>query len=145
MRCYVGQVDIDFIDAAVFDVRRDGGHGVLEQARHLAVGVEIDRQQDGVRRQLGRLHHAHGRAHAQRARLVGGGGDDAAPDIVAQARKRVAAVRPRHRLGVAPAADDHRQAAQLGIAQQLDGRIKRVHVEVGNAALVVNHGASGLL
>ena len=36
------------------------------------------------------------------------------------------------RLAVAAAADDDRPAAQLGIAQQLDRRVERVHVEVGD-------------
>jgi hypothetical protein len=35
----------------------------------------------------------------------------------------------------APSAANHdRQALKLGIAQQLDGRVKSVHVEVGNSS-----------
>jgi hypothetical protein len=32
------------------------------------------------------------------------------------------------------AANDHRQAFELGVAQQLDRRVKGVHVEVGNSS-----------
>ncbi len=39
------EVDVDLVDAAVFDDRRDRSHRCLEQARVLAVFVEIDRQQ----------------------------------------------------------------------------------------------------
>src|SRR5690606_39192395 len=49
-------------------------------------------------------------------RLVGGGGDDAAPRRVAMA------------------ADRDRAAAQLGAAQQFDRRVERVHVEMRDAS-----------
>ncbi len=90
----IGQVDVDLVDAAILDLRRNGRHGSLEQARVMAIGVEIDRQQDRVRRQLRRLHDAHAGEHAERPRFVGGGGDDAAPDIVAQPGEATAAVAP---------------------------------------------------
>ena len=38
-------------------------------------------------------------------------------------------------------ANDHRQAFELRVAQQLHRRIKRVHVQVGNAAGKRGHGA----
>jgi hypothetical protein len=115
------------------------------------VFVEVHRQLDRLRAQLGGLHQAHGRADAELPRRVGGGGDDAAADVVLQARKRLhrdegARVAAGLRLGrglepgegvvhrAAPAADHHRQALELRVAQQLDGRVERVHVEVGDAA-----------
>jgi len=137
---HVGQVDIDLIDAAVFDFRRDAQHGLLEQPRIVAVGVEVHRQQHRVRRQLGRLHHAHRRADAERPRFVGGGGDDAAADVVAQPGEAARAVGLGDRLVVAPAADDDGLAAQLGILQQFHGRVEGVHVQVGDAAVVRVHG-----
>jgi hypothetical protein len=80
---------------------------------------------------------------------IGGGGDDAAADVVLQQRKGigrdarqrpVGVARQQHLVDLAPAAaDDHRQALQLRIAQQFDGREERVHVEVGDAA----HGGHG--
>ena len=65
-------------------------------------------------------------------RLVGARRDDAAADVVAQRPVRERAVGLAPRLVVAAAADDDRAAAQLGIAQQLDRRIERVHVDVGD-------------
>ena len=135
----VAQVDVDFVDAAIFDLRCDGRHGRLEQARVMAVGVEIDRQQDRVRRQFRRLHDAHGGEHAQRAGFVGRGGDDAAAGIVAQAEKAPTAVGQQLRLLVAAAADHHGQTAQFGVAQELDGCVEGIHVEVSDAALIEVH------
>jgi hypothetical protein len=37
----------------------------------------------------------------------------------------------------ATAANHHGQAFELWVAQQLDGGVKRIHVEVGDAALVL--------
>jgi hypothetical protein len=134
------EVDVDLIDAAILDVRRHGGDGGLEQARVVAIGVEVDRQQDRVGRQLRRLHHAHAGEHAQRPRLVGRGGDHAAPDVVAHPGKSAAAVGEQFRLVDAAPADHHRLAAQLGIAQQLDRGIEGVHVQVCDAARGHIHG-----
>ena len=61
-----------------------------------------------------RARHRHRRAHAERPRLVAGGGDDAA------------------RCG--RAADGDRLAAQLRVVALLDGRVERVHVDVEDAA-----------
>jgi hypothetical protein len=129
---HLGQVDVDLVDAAVFDQWGDRAHRGLEEPRIGAVLVEVDRQQHGIGRQLRRLHHAHGRMHAERARLVGRGGDDTAARVVAQPGVAPCAV--GQGLGLVPpaAADHHRPAAQVGIAQQLDRRIERVHVEVGD-------------
>jgi hypothetical protein len=44
----------------------------------------------------------------------------------------------------APAADHHRQALELRVAQQLDGRVERVHVEVGDAASGFSNGWKAL-
>ena len=38
------------------------------------------------------------------------------------------------------AADHHRQALELGVAKQLHGRKKSIHVQVGNAANLVGLG-----
>ena len=75
--------------------------------------------------------------HAERARLVGGGRDDAAAGVAAQ-RRELARDAAGHRIArlarlmPAAAADHHRLAAQLRIAQQLDRRVERVHVEMGD-------------
>jgi hypothetical protein len=53
------QVDVDLVDAAVFDAAARGCDGGLEEARVVPVGGEIDRQENRVRRQLGRFHDAH--------------------------------------------------------------------------------------
>ena len=118
----VGQVEIDFVDAAVFDQGRDRTHRLFEQARIFAVFVEIGRQQDRFGRQRRRFHEPHARMHAQGARRVGGCGDDAAPRITVQARVLARAcagggVKHLARLMAPPAADDHRLPGQVGVAQ----------------------------
>jgi len=128
----LAEVDVDLVDAAVLDDRRDASHGRLEQARVLAVFVEVDRQQDCVGREHGRLHHAHGREDAELARFVGARRDDAAADVVTQREKAARAVGLQQRLAVAAAADHDRQPAQLRIAQQFDRRVERIHVEVSD-------------
>ena len=141
----VGEVDVDLVDAAVFDLRRDRAHRLLEHARITAVFVEVGRQQHRVGRERGGLHQAHARIHAERARFVGGGRDHAAAGVVAQRRELarvVLADRVLGRLVAAPAADHERPAAQLGIAQQLDGRIERIHVEMGDVRLAASHGCT---
>ena len=67
---------------------------------------------------------------ADQAAIVSGGGDDAAADIIAQLVILELAVYPR--LGLVPgaAADHHRLAAQLGVAQQLHRRVESVHIQV---------------
>ena len=102
-----------------------------------AVGVEIDRQHDGIGRERRGLHHSHRRMDAERACLVGRRRDHAAARIVGERREAA-----RHRMGDGidaldgpvrlPTADDDRPAAQFRIAQQLDRRVERVHVEVGD-------------
>ena len=90
----IGEVEVDLVDAAVFDRGREPGDGHLEQARELAVFVEVGGQQDRVGRQRRRLHQPHAGVHAQRPRLVGGGGDHAAAGVVAAAARSVGYRRP---------------------------------------------------
>ncbi|MNV93055.1 hypothetical protein D3C71_1877010 [compost metagenome] len=78
----MGEIDVHLVHAPVFHLRRNGGDDGLELARKLPVARKIHRQQNRLRTQLGRLHHAHGRAHPKGARLVGGRGDHPAPNIV---------------------------------------------------------------
>lgn len=134
----------DLVDAAVLHQRRDLADHGLEGARAAPDLVEVDRQQDGVGAKPGGLHQPHGRAYAELACGIGRRRDDAAPDIVAQAREvgqrdlgqRQAGMRGQQRIVRAPAsaAYDQRQALELRIAQQLDRREKGIHVEVGDAA-----------
>jgi len=128
------QVEVDLVDAAVFALGCDARDGGLEESRVMAIGGEIDRQQDRVRRQAGRLHDAHRRRDAQRACFVGGGGDDAAADVVAQACELPAAIRQQQRLLRTAAADHQRLATQFRVAQQIDRGVEGVHVEVRDAA-----------
>ena len=114
------QVDVDLVDAAVFDQRCDRAHRGLERQRVLAVFVKVHRQQHRVRREPGRLHHAHRRADAKRPRFVSRGRDHAAPDIVAHPGEAARAVGQKLRLMALPTTDHNRHATQLGVAQQLD-------------------------
>ena len=84
---------------------------------------------------------------AERARLVRRSGDHAAAGVAAQRRERPHdVVRQRidvlGRLMPSPAADDDGLAAQLGIAQQFDGRIERIHVEMRDVRLAASHGCT---
>ena len=132
---HVGQIDVDLVDAVVLDPRRDRAHRVLEETRVLPVGVEIDRQQHGVGRELRGFHEPHGRVEAERARRVGRGRGHAPSRIVAQRREladRLARDRVRHPLRlVSSAASDHdRKAGELRVAQELHRRVERIHVEM---------------
>ena len=140
----VAEVDVDLVDAAVFDQRRHLGHGGLELARVVAVLLEVHRQQHGVRRQRGRLHQAHAGVHAVVARRVGGGGGHAAAGVAGQGGIAARAVGQQHRLVAPPAADHHRLAEEVGVAQQLHRRIEGVHVEVGDPAAGGHGSARGL-
>jgi hypothetical protein len=131
---HVGEVDVDLVDAPVFDLWCQAPHGGLEQARVPAVFVEVHWQQHRLGCELRGLHDAHARVGTQGPRLVGGGGDHAAAGIVGQARKATRAVgRPHRRMGSA-SANDHRLPAKLGIAQEFHRRVERVHVEMGDEA-----------
>src|SRR4051794_2494226 len=81
--------------------------------RLLAVRGEVGRDDDGVRAQPPRARGRHRRSDPELARLVRSRRDDRA--------------RPR-------AGDDHRLAGELGVAQELDGRIERVAVHVDDDA-----------
>ena len=150
---HMGEVDVDLVYATVLHERCDVSDDGFKTLRVMAVLVKIHRQQDGVWAQLGRLHHPHGRAHAKLPRGIGGGGDDTAPCVACDARKEVErdfvqlVFRPfvvgvrltqagQHVVNTAAtSANHHRQALELWVAQQLDGGVKRIHVEVGDAAL----------
>ncbi len=131
---HVAEVDVDLVDAAVLDHRRDLGDRGLEQARVAPVLVEVDRQQHRVGAARGGLHQPHPGMHAMVARGVGGGRDDAAAGVVAQRREAPRAVGQALGLVAPAAADDHRLAGQFRVAQQFDGRVEGVHVEVGDPA-----------
>ena len=148
---YVGEVDVDLVHTPVFHQRRDLQDDVLEAAREAAVFGKVNRQHDGLRAEFGGFHHAHGRANAKLPRGVSGGGDHAPAHITAQQFKgrhgdvaQVGLAGPLA-LGVADAqarqhvfpisaaaANHHRQAFELGVTQQLDGRVKGVHVQMRN-------------
>ena len=138
-----GEVDVHLIHPAVFHHRRDAGDDGLEQARIVAITVEVHRQQNRLRTQPRRLHHAHGRAHAKGARRVSGGGDHTAAGVVAEPVERLdrnlgvalaVLLTQRQIVAARAAANHHRQPLELRIAQQLDGREKGIHIEVGDAA-----------
>ena len=131
---HLGQVEVDLVDAPVFHHRGDLDHGGLEQARVAAVLVEIRGQQDGIGRQGRGLHQAHGRVHAKGAGRVGGGGDHAAAGVMAEGGKAQRTIWLRLGLVAAPPADDHRLAGELRVAQQFNGRVEGVHVQVGDPA-----------
>jgi hypothetical protein len=84
--------------------------------------------------QRGGLHQAHAAADAEIARRVGGGGDDAAPGIAGQRGEAAGAVGQQRGLVAAAAADDHRLALELRVAQQFHRGIEGVHVQVGDPA-----------
>ena len=153
---HVSKVDVDLVHAPVLHDGRDVEDDAFEGAREMPVALKVHRQQEGLRAKLGGFHQAHGRADAKLPRRIGGGGDDAAPGVALDAREKVHrdAVQPfgkslfgpfAIRVGrlqlaqqvvffAAAAANDHRQALELRVAQQLAGRVKGVHVEVGDAA-----------
>ncbi len=97
--------DLDALDVLAHD-RPSARRG------DLPVGGEVGREEHRLRAQPPRPRGRHRRADAVAARLVAGGRDDRA--------------RPA-------AGDDHRRAAQLGVAQQLDRDVEGVGVEVGDA------------
>ncbi len=122
---HLGEIDVNLIDAAIFDRVHLAGERRLEQLRVAAILVEIDWQKHAGRAQVERFAQRHAGADAEGARLVGGGGD------------HTAAVR------LAATADRHRQAAQRRAPQQLDRRIEGIHVEVGDAAFAQAQAALG--
>ncbi len=138
----VREVDVDLVDAAILDLGRDRAHGRLEQLRVALVRVEVGRQADRIGREPRRLHEPHAGIHAERARFVSCGRRDSASDVFAQRREALLSGRRVARLAPA-AADDDGAAAQFRIAQELDRRIERVHVEMCDETRKVVHVGSG--
>ena len=141
---HLGEVDVDLVHPPVFHDRRDVRDDGFEALGIVPVLRKVHRQQHRLRTQLRGFHQPHGRAHAELACRIGGGGDHAAPGVVAQQRKfshwnfvqRPAGV-TQHQVLVSlapPAANHHRQALELRVAQQLHRRVKRIHVQVRDAA-----------
>jgi hypothetical protein len=85
---------------------------VHDHGRHLEVGGRVDRQENAVRAALLRGPQRQAGVDAEFARLVGGGRDHA----------------PLGRVAVA--ADHDRLAAQLGVAQHLDGGDELIQINV---------------
>ena len=110
------QIEIDLVDAAVFDRIGHLPDCSLELARDHAVALEIDRQKDAVRAFSRRNRQWHARVDAECACFIRGG------------RHHAAAGR------ITTPADGHRAAAQVRTAQQFDRRVKGIHVEMRNAA-----------
>ena len=106
----------------------DGGHldeiGVLaeqldEVAVHGHVGLHVDGEEHAPRAEALGLEDGHGAVHAEGARLVRTRGDDTAAAVLA--------------------ADDHRQAAQLGAPRLLDRSEEGVHIEVQDCPVGYEH------
>ena len=112
-RDQIRDVEVGLVDSDLVDQRHLGPHQIPHPARHVAVRREVGRDDDRVRAESPRLRGGHGRVHSVGARLVGRGGDD---------RARSAA------------GDDHRPPPQLGRLDQLDARIERIEVHVGDDA-----------
>ena len=79
------------------------------------VGIHVDRKEHPPRAETLGLEDGHGAVDADGARLVRTRGD--------------------HTAAAALAADDHRQAAQLGAPRLLDRGEKGVHVEVQDCSV----------
>ena len=158
---HMGKVNVDLVHTPVFHHRRDVGHDGLESAGVLAVLGKVYRQQNGLRAQPGGFHQAHGRAHAKLPRRVGGGGDHATPGVAGQPWEKIDGdaaqvgrgpealwpfiVQPRQQIvfAAAAAANHHRKALELRVAQQLNRRVKSVHVQVSDAPDEGAHGRQG--
>ena len=81
---------------------------------HRHVGFHVDRQKGGLRAEPLGLRHGHGGAHAAGARLVGAGA--------------------HHAAALGAAADDHREAGELGPARLFDRGEEGVHVDEQDGA-----------
>ncbi len=134
----IAQVDVDLVDPAILDFRRDRGHRCLETLRVVTIRIEIGREQNRLRRLACALHEPHAGEHPSRPRLVGRGRHDTTPDIVAQSRKNPGTIGLPDGLVSAASADDHGLTSELGIAQQFDRGVKSIHVEMCDAALAVH-------
>jgi hypothetical protein len=105
------EIEVRLVEADDLDAMRGGAHELHDAFGCRAVGREVGCDEDRVGTQPPCARRRHRRSDPELARLVGRGRDD----------------------GPRPAArDDHRQAVQLGPAQQLDAGIERVDVEMGD-------------
>ena len=109
-----GEVGVALVDADLLDALEVVADGRPDLLRGRPVGLEVGRDEDGLRAQPPRARGRHRGADPVPAGLVGRRRDDRA--------------RPGAR-------DDDGLAPQLGPAQQLDGRVEGVAVEVRDDAL----------
>ena len=70
--------------------------------------------------------------HTQRTRRIGGRGDDASACVITQPGETPSLALQLNGLMATPTTDDHCLPLQFRIAQQLDGRVKRVHIKMGD-------------
>ena len=108
-----GHVEIGFVERERLDQRRVVGEDGVDLARDGAVDVEPRRHEHQFRALPHGGGRRHGRAHAERARLV---------------------ARRGHHAALGAVANRHRPAAQLRVVALLDRRIERVHVDVDDLA-----------
>jgi hypothetical protein len=107
------EVDVVLVDARRDDDRAIALDDVARALRVRGVLLAVARHEDGVLRgELRRFADGHARAHAERARLVAGGRDDAASP--------------------ATTTDDDGLTAQARIEQTLDGHEERVEIEAAH-------------
>ena len=106
-------VQVGLVERQRLHQRRDAAIDIEHLLRHGAVLREVGAHDHQRWAQPDRAGHRDRRTHAERARLVARGGDDAAL--------------------VGVAADDHRPAAEVGVVALFDGRVERVHVHVKDA------------
>ncbi len=118
----VGDIEVGFIEGEGLDDPGEGGEDFADALGLAAIDVEAGGDDD----ELGALPQGeeggHGGADAERAGLVGAGGEDAA--------------------AVACAADADGLAAERGVIALLDGRVEAVHIEVDDFAPPGGHGGN---
>ena len=150
--CHLRQVDEHLVDAPILHHRRFGQDDRLEGLREAAVPIEIGRQQDGLRAQVGAPGQPHARTQPELPGSIGGGGGHASAPVITQSGEmggvdglqcvrspwaaRMARVDVGHQfLGChSPAADHHRQGLQLRILQQRHRGEEGIHVQMGDAS-----------
>ncbi len=108
----VGEVEIGFVEGDRLDDGGGGGEDGADVLAHPLVLGHVGGNDGGVRAQLQRLEHRHGRAGAELAGDVAG---------------------RRHHAASAGVADDDRLLGQLGPVALLDGGVEGVAVDVGDA------------
>jgi hypothetical protein len=114
----LGEVEVALVDARELDHGDPLAHERPDLAARAPVGLEVGRDHDRIGAERARPRGRHRRVHAEAPRLVAG---------------------RRHDRARARAGDDHRQAAQLGAATQLDRGVEGVDVEVGDDAARLGH------